>query len=220
LTPSSTAGTYSLTAPKPGYGLRVLCGVERAIAVLALAALIPFMPGIALIIFVLSRRGPLVRHQRAGWRGVPLAMLKLRTMWNGQQRIGPFRWIEDVSGSIDEAKSANDPRVTSRFAAVCRRHSLDELPQLWHVAWGEMSLVGPRPVTRRELELYYRESIGEVLSVRPGMTGLWQIMGRSHLTYERRRRLDLILVRKASARFYLRILLRSLPVVVSGDGAY
>jgi exopolysaccharide production protein ExoY len=201
----------------------MLCGVERVLAALALAGLAPVLLVIALIIFVLSRRGPLVRHQRAGWKGAPLAMLKLRTMWKEERQsrmMGRFQWIEDVSGPVDDVKSRRDARVTSRFAALCRRYSIDELPQLWHVARGEMSLVGPRPVTRGELEAYYGEWTDEVLSVRPGMTGLWQIMGRSHLTYERRRRLDLILVRKASAGFYLRILLRSLPVVVSGDGAY
>ena len=220
MSPTYPARTYSLRQTKSGPGLRLLGGAERIFAAIALAALAPVLLAIALVIFLLCRRGPLVRHQRVGWKGAPLAMLKLRTMWQAERDSSYFQWIEDVSGPVDEAKSGRDVRVTSRFASACRRYSLDELPQLWHVARGEMSLVGPRPVTRREHETHYGEWTDEVLSVRPGMTGLWQIMGRSHLTYERRRRLDLILVRKASARLYLHILLRSLPVVISGDGAY
>jgi lipopolysaccharide/colanic/teichoic acid biosynthesis glycosyltransferase len=93
------------------------------------------------------------------------------------------------------------------------------LPQLYHVVRGEMSLVGPRPVTLVELERHYSECMDEVLSIRPGMTGLWQVKGRNQLTYARRRRLDLIYVRRRSAGLYLRILLRSIPRVLSGRGA-
>ncbi len=118
------------------------------------------------------------------------------------------------------SKASRDARVNSRFAAFCRRYSLDELPQLYHVARGEMSLVGPRPITLVELEDHYGACAEEVLSLRPGLTGLWQVMGRSRLTYARRKRLDLLLVRRASASLYFRILLRSIPCVLSGRDAY
>jgi exopolysaccharide production protein ExoY len=208
---------------KPGVGLRTLYSGERMFAAVMLAALAPLLLVLVVAILVISRRGPLVRHGRVGWNGDPLGLLKLRTMWetsSDPSRRRPFQWIEDVGGPVNTAKRSHDVRVTSRLAAFCRRYSLDELPQLYHVARGEMSLVGPRPITRWELDTYYGPWADEVLSVRPGMTGLWQVRGRSHLNYSRRRRLDLILVRKASARFHLRILLRSVPVVVNGDGAY
>ena len=114
----------------------------------------------------------------------------------------------------------HDPRVTSRFARWCRRHSLDELPQLFHVVRGEMSFVGPRPITRAELDYYYGAVAPEVLSARPGLAGLWQVRGRNHLTYAKRRRLDLFLVRRGTARLYLRIVGRTLWKVINGNGAY
>ena len=98
--------------------------------------------------------------------------------------------------------------------------SLDEMPQLVHVIRGEMSLVGPRPITRAELDAYYGNAAAEVLSLRPGITGLWQVMGRNRLTYAQRRRLDLWLVRRASPRLFFAILARTVPRVLSGRGAY
>jgi lipopolysaccharide/colanic/teichoic acid biosynthesis glycosyltransferase len=175
---------------------------------------------IAATIVVLSRRGPLVRHTRVGWRGVELPMLKFRTMWDDGEAPGHLFAIEDVSGTVPVTKTAGDSRVHSRFAAFCRRYSLDELPQLYHVARGEMSLVGPRPITLRELEEFYGSAANEVLSVRPGLTGLWQVLGRNRLNYERRKRLDLWFVRRASAGLYLQILRRSVACVFSGRGAY
>jgi lipopolysaccharide/colanic/teichoic acid biosynthesis glycosyltransferase len=83
-----------------------------------------------------------------------------------------------------------------------------------------MALVGPRPLTRSELELHYQDDVAEILMVRPGLTGLWQVMGRSRLTYRQRRRLDLLLVRNQSALLYLRILLRTIPQVLTGKNSW
>ena len=147
-------------------------------------------------------------------------MLKFRTMWSRDAAPRPIFTIEDVCDYVPEAKNLGDPRVTSRFAAWCRRYSLDELPQLYHVMRGEMSIVGPRPITHTELETHYGSSVREVLSLRPGLVGLWQVMGRNDLTYARRRRLDLLLVRRASAALYFRILVRAVSRVLCGHGAY
>lgn len=186
---------------------------------MALVVLSPVLIVIAVTLLVLSRRNPLIRHNRVGWRGRPLAMLKFRSMWD--PAIVPARRfeIESVSGFVPVSKLAIDDRVKSRFAAFCRRHSLDELPQLYHVMRGEMSLVGPRPITQEEIHDYYGESSEEILSMRPGLTGLWQVRGRSRLSYERRRRLDLLLVRRASASLYFAIILRSIPGVLTGRDA-
>jgi exopolysaccharide production protein ExoY len=192
---------------------------ERVAAAIALAILFPVLIVIAITILALSRRNPLIRHNRVGWQGKPLAMLKFRTMWDPASVPARRFAIESVSGFVPVSKLAVDDRVKSRFAAFCRRHSLDELPQLYHVVRGEMSLVGPRPITREELHDYYGESTEEILSMRPGLTGLWQVRGRSRLSYERRRRLDLLLVRRASAGLYLAILLRSVPGVFTGRDA-
>jgi exopolysaccharide production protein ExoY len=174
---------------------------------------------VALTIARLSRRSPLISHTRVGWLGAPLPMLKFRTMWAKDEPATSWFSIEEVSAEVPIVKNSHDPRVTSRFASFCRRFSLDELPQLYHVVRGEMSLVGPRPVTRIELETYYGDDIRELVSLRPGLTGLWQIAGRSGLSYEDRKRLDLLLVREASLALYIRILLRSIPKVLTGSGA-
>lgn len=107
-----------------------------------------------------------------------------------------------------------------RFARFCRRHSLDELPQLLHVMRGEMSLVGPRPLTAGEIRSQYGTDAAEILSLKPGISGLWQISGRNRLTYEQRRRLDLEFVRNRSLRMYTRILLRTVPEVWGGGNTW
>lgn len=149
-------------------------------------------------------------------------MLKLRTMWPVHSESGNDRdWVERiVAESENGGKDASDPRVSSSFAAFCRRHSIDELPQLWHVACGEMSLVGPRPLTRSEIKRYYGEDALELLSVKPGLTGLWQIYGRSAIRFPLRAAMDMALVRSLTARTYLTILARTIPAIIFGNGAW
>ncbi len=118
------------------------------------------------------------------------------------------------------APPEKDARVTSRFSAFCRRYSVDELPQLWQVVLGDMALVGPRPLTRQELDTYYGPDAPRIVAARPGLSGLWQISGRSRLSYAQRRRLDLFLVQKWSVSLYLRILLVTLPRVLAGKDAW
>jgi lipopolysaccharide/colanic/teichoic acid biosynthesis glycosyltransferase len=127
-------------------------------------------------------------------------------------------YIDDERGP--EGKLENDPRVPGKFPQFLRRHSIDELPQLWHVIAGEMSLVGPRPVTQRELRKYYGAHADEVLRVMPGLAGLWQISGRNRLTYDDRRRLDLEFVRNRSVKMYVGILLRTIPEVLRGQNSW
>jgi len=220
LTPTYPAKAYTIGLASDDVRFRLLCGAERVFALAALLALLPLLVVIAGLVCFLSRRGPLVRHSRVGWRGAPLAVFKFRTMWRNDAQSTEFRFVETVVGAPVAAKRGPDARVTSRFATFCRRYSLDELPQLFHVVRGEMSLVGPRPLTREELDAYYGESSEELLSIRPGMTGLWQVRGRNRLSYARRRRLDLILVRRASVSLYFRILSLSLPIVLKGDDAW
>ena len=146
-------------------------------------------------------------------------MLKFRTMWDGTGAWSRPYLIEDVSGAVPVNKDEGDERVTSRFAQWCRRYSIDELPQLYHVARGAMSFVGPRPITHAEMEEHYGGVAEAVVSLRPGLTGLWQTMGRSRLSYAQRRKLDLWLVRYASPGLYFRILWRSVPRVLYGHDA-
>ncbi len=190
---------------------------ERTAALALLVALSPLLAAIAIAVALLSSRSPLVAHRRCGRHGSALWMLKFRTMWTPEARGARHGLVEFLGENpVPERKFVPDPRVTSRFAGFCRKYSLDELPQLWHIWRGEMSFVGPRPVTRAELQKHYGDAAAEVLALKPGLTGLWQVLGRNRLTYPQRRRLDLFLARKFSAPFYFAILLWTPARVLSG----
>jgi lipopolysaccharide/colanic/teichoic acid biosynthesis glycosyltransferase len=193
---------------------------ERAAALILLLLAIPLLAVCALVLGLLSGCTPLIAHRRVGFQGAPLWMLKLRTMWDGQTGRGAG-WIEHINDDRGpELKDPADSRVPCRFARFCRRHSIDELPQLWHVISGEMSLVGPRPITQRELHRHYGAHSAEVLQAKPGLAGLWQISGRNRLTYAERCRLDLELVRQRSIPLYCSILLRTVPEVFRGKNSW
>jgi len=200
----------------------LLSALERLSALCMLVALAPLMLMVAISTAVLSHASPLIAHRRLGLGGRPLWVLKFRTMWRRDALPGGcftlVEYIVDESGPRE--KGVRDHRICSRFARFCRRHSIDELPQLLHVVRGEMSLVGPRPVTASEWELYYRPHAAEVLDVKPGLSGLWQTRGRGRLTYEQRRDLDLALARNRSLKLYFQILLWTLPEIWSGRNAW
>jgi lipopolysaccharide/colanic/teichoic acid biosynthesis glycosyltransferase len=198
---------------------QVLALCERAAALFLVLLALPLLVVAGLALWVLSGRSPLIAHRRVGQGGTTLWMLKLRTMWGADG--GPVKWIEPIDDDHGpDFKSARDPRVRSRVARFCRQHSIDELPQLWHVVRGEMSLVGPRPMTARELQRHYGADADEILRVKPGLAGLWQISGRNRLSYDERRRLDLKLVRERNPAMYLGILLRTVPEVLTGGNSW
>ena len=201
---------------------RVVGASERAAALLVLVLAAPVVLAGAVLIWALSRRTPFIAHRRMGWRGTTLWMLKLRTMWHPDSTApAGGRWIERIADETGPAqKHSSDGRVPNAFARFCRRHSIDELPQLWHVVAGEMLLIGPRPITRGELREYYGAEADQILQVKPGIAGLWQTSGRSRLSYEERLALDLEFVRKRSAEMYLRIVLRAIAEVWSGADAW
>src|SRR5262249_12418715 len=147
---------------------------ERIASAALLAVLSPVVAGSAVVLTLASGRSPLIAHKRVGWRGETLWMLKLRTMWDdkrAQTAVGSARVIERIAEEAADSKEEDDPRVGNAFARFCRRHSVDELPQLWHVIRGEMSLVGPRPLTPEELRKHYGHDAAELLQVKPGLAG-------------------------------------------------
>jgi exopolysaccharide production protein ExoY len=193
---------------------------ERVSALLILVVCAPALLLIGLLLAALSRRSPLIAHLRVGRHGEPLWVLKFRTMWDDAPPAGRWsalEYIQDEDGP--GRKGVEDARVRSVFARALRRFSLDEFPQLLHVLSGRMALVGPRPLTRTELDLHYGSRAPEVLRVRPGLTGLWQVMGRNRLTYPQRRRLDLFYVRRRSVGLCLMILARTVPQVLRARDA-
>jgi lipopolysaccharide/colanic/teichoic acid biosynthesis glycosyltransferase len=159
----------------------------------------------------------LYRQARVGVNGRPFTMLKFRSMVVGADRL-----LADLT-ALNEGnevlfKLKHDPRVT-RIGTVLRRYSLDELPQLVNVVRGEMSLVGPRPPLPSEVDTYDAIAVRR-LRLRPGLTGLWQVSGRSHLSWEESLRLDLRYVDNWSMALDLSILMRTWRAVLAGDGAY
>jgi exopolysaccharide production protein ExoY len=196
---------------------------ERVLAGTLLIAFLPALAVTSLAVSVVSRRTPFIAHRRLGRYGQEFWMLKIRTMWDRKRHAGHKTggWIEYIRDThVPTFKGTRDPRVTSRLALFCRRFSLDELPQLIHVLSGRMRLVGPRPITREEWNAYYGPSSVEVLSVSPGMTGLWQVLGRNRLTYGQRRRLDLFYTRHHRPQLDLLLLLRTPSRVLSGRNAF
>jgi lipopolysaccharide/colanic/teichoic acid biosynthesis glycosyltransferase len=198
---------------------RLLSAIEQLIALAITLAFSPVLITVTAVVWILSRSAPLVAHRRVGRNGVPFWMLKFRTMWNDVP--GTSGLVEKLGDShVPNLKIGGDPRVTSRFAAFCRKHSIDELPQLLHVVTGQMSLVGPRPVTAAEWDAHYGARATEVLRLKPGLTGLWQTRGRNRLTYRQRRRLDIFLARHYCLLLYLRILGTTVPRVLAGRDAW
>ncbi len=195
---------------------------ERIVAGILLVLAAPALFAGGLLLMVLSRRSPLIAHKRVGKSGSAIWILKLRTMWDDRpSQNGHFiERISDNTSAELTPKATTDARVKSRFAALCRRFSLDEMPQLWQVVRGEMCLIGPRPLTTQEIARYYGPDALELLSRRPGISGLWQVRGRSSLNYKQRRRLDLFLIRRWCFPLYLKILIATIPSVIRGKNAW
>lgn len=162
--------------------------------------------------------GPIVfQQQRVGKNGRVFTALKFRTMVaDAEARKAALAAHNEADGPI--FKMRNDPRLT-RVGRFLRRTSLDELPQLWNILRGEMSLVGPRPPTPDEVA-HYEDWHRRRLEVTPGLTGLWQVLGRSDTSFDEMVRLDIYYAENWSPSLDLRILLQTVPVVLSGKGAY
>ena len=165
----------------------------------------------------LTSRGPAIyRQPRIGYRCDPFPMYKLRTMRLGAEREEE-RILAENPGRVF-VKVPADPRVT-RIGRLLRRTSIDELPQLVNVLRGEMSLVGPRPILVNDFRRFPRGEQLRRFAVLPGMTGLWQVSGRSETSEEERLRLDLEYVERWSLARDVKILVRTLPAVIGGRGA-
>jgi lipopolysaccharide/colanic/teichoic acid biosynthesis glycosyltransferase len=194
----------------------------------ALLALSPVFAAIALAIKFTSKGPVLFEQERIGQFGVPFKFLKFRSMYVANNSDAHKKFVQDlIAGSKEQAgqegeksfKIKNDPRVTS-IGRFIRRTSLDELPQFWNVLIGQMSLVGPRPPIAYEVEAYYIWHRRRVLEAKPGITGLWQVQGRSRTTFDEMVRLDLQYSQKWTPLMDVKILLQTPGAVFSGDGAY
>ncbi len=190
---------------------------DRAIAALLLLLTAPVLLGLALAVW-LGDRGPVFfLQERVGANDRRFRMVKFRSMCvDAEDVLATLSTAHDGAGPL--FKLRHDPRVT-RVGRLLRKYSLDELPQLFNVLGGSMSLVGPRPPLPREVATYAVDARRRLL-VRPGMTGLWQVSGRSALTWEESVRLDLRYVENWSLALDLTILWKTIGAVLRGRGAF
>ena len=187
-------------------------------ALLCLVLLWPLLLMVALAIKATSPGPILFRQQRSGLNGKPFTMLKFRSMCSdAEQRKLELAVLNEMTGPV--FKLSDDPRITP-VGRILRRFSIDELPQLFNVLFGEMSLVGPRPLPVDEVQRFDDLSHRRRLSVRPGLTCLWQVSGRNNVTnFAEWVRLDLEYIDNWSLWLDLKILLRTFPAVIRGTGA-
>ncbi|HEX2073704.1 MAG TPA: sugar transferase [Geodermatophilus sp.] len=191
--------------------------LDAAGAFTLLLVLAPVLLGVALAVRVTSYGPALYRQDRIGRDGCSFPMLKFRTMVDGAERLAP-RGEQECDGNGVLFKLRRDPRVTP-LGRLLRRHSLDELPQLLNVLRGQMSLVGPRPPLASEVQRYGLDMRRRLL-VKPGLTGLWQVSGRSDLSWDDSVRMDVRYVENWSLMLDFMILWKTFGAVVRGRGAY
>jgi lipopolysaccharide/colanic/teichoic acid biosynthesis glycosyltransferase len=229
-TASSFDGDAAVLASAPprrgGLALELSCRVlDIAGAAVMLVVLAPLLAAIAALVRLDSPGPALFRQRRLGRDAEPFTVNKFRTMHNGADHDAHRAFVLGlIAGERPQRpdggspfKLVGDERVT-RLGALLRRSSLDELPQLWNVLRGEMSLVGPRPPIPYEVESYPPHWFAR-FAVKPGITGLWQVNGRSEVPLEEMVRLDVEYARRRSLWFNIAILARTVPAVLNGRGA-
>jgi exopolysaccharide biosynthesis polyprenyl glycosylphosphotransferase len=207
--------TFS-TGPTSVGGLLLKRALDIVLGAALLVLALPILGVLALSIRFSSRGAVLFRQTRCGRNGRLFTLYKFRTMIaDAEERRREIEHLNEMDGPVFKAR--NDPRVT-RFGRLLRKFSLDELPQLWNVLKGDMSLVGPRPPIPEEVAQYERWQRRR-LAMKPGLTCLWQISGRNELDFDQWMKLDLAYIDNWSPWLDLKILVRTVPVVLSGRGA-
>ena len=215
---TATRFAWKTVQPKSGlytaYGKRI---IDLVVASVAFVISVPVL-GLFFALIKLDSHGPvLYRSLRLGKNGKPFVFYKLRSMYNGAHESKcNLLHLNEVDGPV--FKLSNDPRIT-KVGRFMRKTSIDELPQLLNVIKGEMSLVGPRPPIPEEVQKYEPWQKAR-LNVKPGLTCLWQISGRSRLGFDEWMRLDIEYITHQSFQLDMRILLRTIPAVISREGAY
>jgi exopolysaccharide biosynthesis polyprenyl glycosylphosphotransferase len=216
--PLGALSLLQVSEPKFSGASRVLKGAfDRVLAALALFGLLPVFLVVAAAIKLDSKGPVFFRQTRTGLGGRPFQLVKFRSMVPAAEDLLIDLTDKNECGGV-LFKIKRDPRVT-RVGRLLRRVSIDELPQLWNVLTGQMSLVGPRPPLPTEVELYAAD-VRRRLLVKPGLTGLWQVSGRSDLTWEESVRLDLYYVENWSLLMDFMIMVRTVGAIVAGRGAY
>ncbi len=220
-----TARPVILPADTPRVSDILMRSLDIVVAGVLLIALSPLLLVVALLVRLDSRGPAIFRQERIGRNLKPFKVAKFRTMRNGVPADPHRAHVEEMIREQDDAngtprpmmKLQADPRIT-KIGGFLRRTSVDELPQLWNVLRGEMSLVGPRPPIQYEVDAYPARAFRR-FAVRPGLTGLWQVRGRSLVTFSQMIDLDTEYVETRSLLLNLKILILTVPTVLHGKGA-
>jgi exopolysaccharide production protein ExoY len=211
---------FSALDPPIPVGMSLKRTVDVLLALMGIVLLAPLLI-ICFALIASTSPGPVFfRHKRVGFNGKHFDCMKFRTMVTDAPERLRLLLESDPAAAAEwttNRKLRNDPRITA-IGAILRKSSLDELPQLFNVLRGEMSIVGPRPVTDEELERY-AQSISAYLSCRPGITGLWQVSGRSTTTYAKRVACDAFYARNWSMALDVKILAVTIPALLVSDNA-
>lgn len=224
--PAPTVGQTGVDdAPATRAAANWQAAVRRAadlfIAIVAIIALAPLLLTTALMVWLQDGGPAFFGHVRRGEGGKAFKCWKFRSMvTNSQERLAEYL-AANPAAAVEWArdhKLKDDPRITP-LGRFLRKSSVDELPQLFNVLTGEMSIVGPRPIVDAECEKY-RRYIHEYYSVRPGITGLWQVCGRNDVSYRRRVAIDVTYVRERSLLLDLKILVMTVPAILTSKGTY
>lgn len=195
--------------------------IKRVFDILVSIVLIILLSPLWLIVAIIIKiesKGPVIFKQiRVGENERHFMFYKFRTMRHGAEKLkDSLKHLSDIDGPVFKIK--RDPRIT-RVGKFLRKSSIDELPQLFNILKGDMTLVGPRPPVPEEVKKYGKRERGR-LTVRPGLTGLWQVSGRNDISFVEWVELDLYYIKYRSLILDLKILIRTIPAVLSGKGAY
>ena len=213
-------GSTSVEAPHP-IGLAPKRAIDIVLALAGIILVAPLLIVCFIAIVATSPGGALFLHRRVGFNGKPFYCLKFRTMEaDAPQRLRLLLDLDPVAAAewAASCKLRHDPRITA-IGSLLRKSSLDELPQLFNVLRGDMSVVGPRPVTEEEL-VRYSKDVNAYKACRPGITGLWQVSGRSTTAYSKRIACDTFYAQNWSMALDAKILIDTIPCLLFSDSAY
>jgi undecaprenyl-phosphate galactose phosphotransferase len=198
-------------------------GFDLLFSLLCLTLGAPIYLLIGLLIFITSPGKVIYSHERIGRGGKPFRCYKFRSMY-----VDADKRLKEILATNPQLRAEweknyklkKDPRITP-FGAFLRKTSLDELPQFWNVLKGDLSVVGPRPVVKDEITKYYHVKAYKILSIRPGLTGIWQVSGRSDVqSYERRIMMDEYYVDHHSFKLDMKLIAKTVPAMLFSKGAY
>lgn len=191
--------------------------IDIAGALFGLIVLSPLCLITAIAIYCEDKNSPLFSHIRVGKNGRPFRIYKFRSMHvDAEKKLKDLKNLNEADGPV--FKIENDPRIT-KIGAFIRRTSIDELPQLWNILKGDMSIVGPRPPLPNEVA-EYDDYQRQRLLVKPGLTCYWQCSGRSSLSFDEWMKLDMKYISERGLLTDIKIILMTIPAVINGDGAY